>query len=164
METNVIIGIVSIIAILVSPLIAVQVTRYLDGKRAERNRQMEIYRVLMGQRGLNPRTDEYIVALNQIDSIFHNVPTVRKAYAELYRASSRNSPELTESGRYLIILLQEIAKHLNFNNLRDLDIDKYYSPQTRVDGQKLIGTYYQEFLRVLKNSEHLGEKKKNESS
>lgn len=161
MDSNTI-GVISIIAILVSPLIAVQVTRYLDDKKAEKERQMEIFRILMGQRGLTPRTDEYIVALNQIDPVFHRVPTVRSAYAELYKATSPNSPELYDSGKYLIILLQEMAKHLKFYNLRDLDIDKYYSPQTRADGQNLIGTYYQEFLRVLKNSEHLGEKRNDE--
>lgn len=164
MDSNIIIGTISIIAILVSPLIAVQVTRFLDEKKVEKERQMEIFRVLMGQRGLLPRTDEYIVALNQIDPVFHKVPTVRSAYAELYKATSPNSSELPDSGKYLIILLQEMAKHLNFDNLRDLDIDRWYSPQTRADGQNLIGTYYQEFLRVLKNSEHLGEKKKNKNS
>ena len=136
MESNIIISIISIIAILVSPLVAVQVTRFLDEKKAEKTRQMEIFRVLMGQRGLLPRTDEYIVALNQIDPVFHKVPTVRKAYAELYKATSPNSPELSDSGKYLIIL------------------------QSRADGQHLLGTYYAEYLRVLGNSEHLGEKRK----
>lgn len=153
----------SIIAILVSPLIAVQVTRYLDEKKAEKQRQMKIFRILMGQRGLTPRTDEYIIALNQIDPVFQKVSSVRKAYAELYKATSPNSPELPDSGKYLIILLQEIAKHLKFDNLRDLDIDKYYSPQTRIDGQNLLSTYYQEFLRVLENSEHFGEKRKSKN-
>lgn len=160
MESNIIIGIISVFAILISPLIAVQVTRFLDEKKAEKERQMEIFRILMGQRGLTPRTDEYIIALNQIDPVFHKVSTVRNAYAELYKATSPNSPELTDSGKYLIILLQEMAKHLKFDNLRDLDVDKYYSPQTRADGQNLLGKYYQEFLRVLENSEHFGEKKK----
>lgn len=160
MESNIIIGIISIIAILVSPVIAVQVTRFLDDKKAEKERQMEIFRVLMGQRGLLPRTDEYIVALNQIDAVFHNSQPVRLAYKELYKATSPNSPELSDSGSYLIILLQEMAKHLKFENLRDLDVDKYYTPQTRADGQNLIGSYYKEFLRVLENSENLGEKRK----
>lgn len=71
----------SIVAILVSPPIAVQVTRYLDEKKAYKQRQMEIFRILMGQRGLTPRTDEYIIALNQIDPVFHKVSSVRKAYA-----------------------------------------------------------------------------------
>ncbi len=160
MESNIIIGIISVIAILISPLIAVQVTRFLDEKKTEKERQMEIFRILMGQRGLTPRTDEYIVALNQIDPVFHKVSTVRKAYAELYKATSPNSTEVSDSGRYLIILLQEMAKYLKFDNLRDLDVDKYYSPQTRADGQNLLGKYYQEFLRVLENSEHFGEEKK----
>ena len=160
MESSIIIGTISILAILISPLIAVQVTRFLDEKKEERKRQMEIFRTLMGQRGLTPRTDEYIVALNQIDPVFHKVPAVRNAYSELYKSTAPNSRELADSGKYLIILLQEMAKHLNFDNLRDLDIDRWYSPQTRADGQNLIGTYYQEFLRVLENSEHLGEKRK----
>ena len=159
-----IIGIISVIAILISPLIAVQVTRHLDKKEAEKNRQLEIFRVLMGQRGLLPRTDEYVVALNQIDAVFHKVESVRKAYGELYKATSPNSSELSDSGKYLIILLQEMAKHLEFDNLRDLDIDKYYTPQTRADGQNFLGKYYNEFLRVLENSEHFGEKRKSKDS
>ncbi|GAA4943851.1 hypothetical protein GCM10023314_16110 [Algibacter agarivorans] len=162
MDSN-IIGIVSIIAILVSPLIAVQVTRYLDEKKAEKTRQMEIYRVLMGQRGLLPRTDEYLIALNQIVVVFHKAQSVLTAYKELYKSTAPNSPELSDSGRYLIILLRKMAEHLNIDNLQDLDIDNYYSPQTRADSQLLVGTYYQEFLRVLQNSEHLGKKRNDET-
>ena len=157
---TIIVGVITIIAIIVSPIIAVQVTKRLDEIREEKKHQMDIFRILMGQRGLLPRTDEYVVALNQIDVVFHNSESVRLAYKELYKATSPNSPELSDSGCYLIILLREMSKHLNIGNLPDLDIDKYYSPQSRVDGQNLIGTYYNEFLRVLKNSEHLGEKRK----
>ena len=99
----------------------------------------------MGQRSLTPRTDDYIVALNQIDALFHKVATVRQAYAELYKATSHNSTELSDSGRYLIILLQEMALHLNLDNLRDLDIDRYYSPQSRADGQHLVSIYSTSF-------------------
>lgn len=162
METNITIGIFSIIAMLISPLIAVQVTKYLDKKEEEKKRQEEIFRILMGQRGLMPRTDEYLIALNQIDVVFHNHESVRKAYAELYKVTKPNHPEISDSGTYLIILLKEMANVLNYNNFRDLDIDKYYSTQSRADSQNLIGSYYQEFLRVLNNSEHFGEKRIND--
>jgi len=162
METNITIGVFSIIAMLISPLIAVQVTKYLDQKKEEKKRQEKIFRVLMGQRGLMPRTDEYLIALNQIDVVFHNHESVRKAYSELYKVTKPNHPEISDSGTYLIILLNEMANVLNYNNFRDLDIDKYYSTQSRVDSQNLIGSYYREFLRVLNNSEHFGEKRKDD--
>jgi len=156
MESNIIIGTISVIAILISPLIAVQVTKYLDKKKEDKKHQMELFRILMGQRGLIPRTDEYLIALNQIDVIFHNFKPVRKAYAELYKVTKPNHPEISDSGAYLIILLKEMANVLNYSNFRDLDIDKYYSTQSRADSQNLLVSYYQEFHRVLGNSEHFG--------
>ncbi|MFC4723028.1 DUF6680 family protein [Geojedonia litorea] len=144
---------ITIAAILLSPLIAVQVTRLIDKKREVTNRQMDLFRVLMGQRGLTPRTDEYVIALNQIDAVFHDVPKIREAYTDLYKATSPNSPEISDSGKYLIVLLREMSKHLRFGNIDDLDIDRYYTPQSRSDGQKLVNEYYTEFLRVLKSSE-----------
>ena len=103
-----IIGITSVIAILISPLIAVQVTRHLDKKEAEKNRQLEIFRVLMGQRGLLPRTDEYVVALNQIDAVFHKVVSVRKAYGELYKATPDTSQMILNKFKKS----QKISEHL----------------------------------------------------
>lgn len=162
METNITIGIFSIIAMLVSPLIAVQVTKYLDQKKEEKKRQEEIFRILMGQRGLSPRTDEYLIALNQIDVVFHNSESVRQAYAELYKVTKPNHPEISDSGVYLIVLLQKMAEYLKYDKFRDLDIDKYYSTQSRADSQNLLSAYYREFYRVLSSSEHFGMKSKNE--
>ena len=72
----------------------------------------------MGQRGLSPRTDEYITALNQVDVVFHNDTAIRSTYSELYKVTSQNHPELADSGKYLIMLLQEMAKVLNYGNIR----------------------------------------------
>ena len=60
----------TIIAILLSPLIAVQVTEWLNKKKEAKNRKLDIFRDLMATRatGLSPK---HVEALNRIDVEFY---------------------------------------------------------------------------------------------
>ena len=52
-----------------------------------------------------------------------------------------NHPEISDNGVYLIVLLQKMAEYLKYDKFRDLDIDKYYSTQSRADSQNLLSAY-----------------------
>jgi hypothetical protein len=151
--------ILSIIAVLLSPLIAVQVTKWLDRINEEKNRKLEIFRILMGQRGMHPRTNEFIIALNQIDIVYYNNHKVLEKWKKFYEVTSPGHPELLDNGNYLNEMLFQMGKVLKYDNLESIDIGKYYSTQQRADDITFQREYYSEFYRVLKNSEHFGEKR-----
>jgi hypothetical protein len=67
METK---DILTIIAILLSPVIAVQVDKFIEKSRAERNRKIGIFKTLMATRGTKLSID-HVTALNQIDLEFY---------------------------------------------------------------------------------------------
>ncbi|MFX6755224.1 DUF6680 family protein, partial [Acinetobacter baumannii] len=58
--------ILMIIAVLLSPVIAVQVTRYLDNKKEARERQLWVFKTLMATRALS-LSPHHVEALNRID-------------------------------------------------------------------------------------------------
>ena len=60
---------ISIIAVLMSPLIAVCVTMLLEKRRQRRKDKMELFQVLMTQRGIN-ESYAWVNALNSIHIIF----------------------------------------------------------------------------------------------
>ena len=57
-----------IAAVLLGPIIAVQLTRHLDNKKEERERKLEVFKTLMATRAYTVSWD-HVVALNRIESI-----------------------------------------------------------------------------------------------
>ena len=56
-------------AIIVGPLIAISMTRYLDDRREKHGRKLQVFRILMATRAAN-LTPDHINALNSIDLEF----------------------------------------------------------------------------------------------
>jgi hypothetical protein len=151
--------IISIISVLLSPLIAVQVTKWLERKSESKNRKIEIFRILMGQRGMYPRTTEFIIVLNQIDIVYYDNQKVLDSWKKYFEVTLPNHPEKGDTSNYLNEMLFQMAKVLNYKNLGSIEIGKYYSTQQRADDLDFQKEYYSEFHRVLKNSKHFGEKR-----
>ena len=151
---------ISIVSVLLSPLFAIQVTKWLDGKSESKNRKIEIFRVLMGQRGMYPRTTEFIIALNQIDIVYYNNQKVLESWKKYFEVTLPNHPEKSEATSYRNDMLLQMAKELDYKNLGSIEIGKYYLTQQRAEELDFQKEYYSEFYRVLKNSEHFGEKRK----
>ncbi|MCH8041014.1 MAG: hypothetical protein IH977_11825 [Nitrospinae bacterium] len=66
-----------IAAILLGPLIAVQVTRYLDNKKEVRERKLSVFKTLMATRAYVVSWD-HVVALNRIDLEFDKTKKKKK--------------------------------------------------------------------------------------
>ena len=80
---------ITVFAILLGPIIAVQLTRYLDNKKEIRQRKLDLFRTLMATRAYNISWD-HVSALNRIDIEFDNrilekkdVLTSWKSYLDL---------------------------------------------------------------------------------
>lgn len=78
-----------ILAVLLGPIIAVQLTRYIDSKKEQRNRRLSIFKVLMSTRGVS-LAPAHVEALNRIDLEFdtkksgdREVISAWKAYLDL---------------------------------------------------------------------------------
>ncbi|NMW18536.1 MAG: hypothetical protein HKK66_05855 [Chlorobiaceae bacterium] len=63
--------IVSIIAIIIGPIVAVQVQKFLERNRSAFNHKEEVFKILMATRG-NPLSKEHVEALNRIEIEFGN--------------------------------------------------------------------------------------------
>ena len=65
--------VVNIIAVLLSPVIAVLVTVYLQNRREKRSQKLWIFNTLIGTRH-SPLIEENVRALNMIDVVFMTAP------------------------------------------------------------------------------------------
>lgn len=73
----------TITAIVVGPIVSVQIQKFLEKSKETRKEKIQIFRTLMGTRG-NNLTKEHVQALNQIDLVFEDrkYQSVRLAWAE----------------------------------------------------------------------------------
>jgi hypothetical protein len=126
---------VMVIAVLVSPLLAVQVTRWLDMIREGRARRLHIFRVLMATRaaGLSPT---HVEALNLIDVEFDKASGRDKRVVAAWRAylahlGDRAYPPdqwPTKRMDLLIELLYEMSRRLRYDFDKTHIKTSVYSP------------------------------------
>src|SRR5690242_20280786 len=75
----------TILALVLGPIIAVQATRYLDNKKEERERKLKVFKTLMETRAYNVSWD-HVVALNRIDLEFSPKKDGEKEVIEAWKA------------------------------------------------------------------------------
>ena len=121
-------GVCTILAIVVGPVIAVCITRKLDRDRAAAERKMEIFRTLMRTRGM-PIHWDHVGALNlvEVEFIDHQdvIKTWKEYLAHLNERPPKEKAEFNAFGRkrdtLLTALMDAIAKALGVK-VTQLDI------------------------------------------
>lgn len=117
-------GIAVVVATLMGPVLAVMVTRYIDEARAQKARQLEIFRAMMRTRNAALFPD-HVNALNQVEIEFHRVLDVMTAHREMMRFMNTPSPPDERWGQrhrsYLTKLLSAMAKELGYD-FEQLDV------------------------------------------
>ena len=121
-------GVLTILAIIVGPVIAVWVTRIIDRDRAAEARKMDIFRTLMRTRGM-PIHRDHVGALNlvEVEFIDHEdvIKTWKKYLAHLNERPPKENDELAAFGNkrdtLLTALIDAIAKALSIK-VAQLDI------------------------------------------
>src|SRR5712691_6831726 len=78
---------INVVAILLSPLVAVLVSMWIQNKKERRQQQFWILSTLMASRS-DPLTPENIKALNLIDLTFRDKPEVRRLWREYFEMLS----------------------------------------------------------------------------
>lgn len=150
-------NVVNVIAILVSPLIAVLITVYLQNRKEKHNLKMRIFGTLMATRH-SPIRDESVRALNMIDVVFSNKEKVRKLWHEYYDMLNNQGLQ-NEQGFNLrqkknLELITEMANEVGYGKeITHLDVDRVYYPQGMGKAQERSEEMATEWLRVLKNTE-----------
>ncbi len=124
-----------ILAVLVGPIIAVQLTRYLDRKKEERERKLQVFKTLMATRAYTVSWD-HVVALNRIDLEFDKDDKKEKAVIDAWKAyldllgDKIMSPEQWGVKRIdlLVELLHKMAQVLDYDFDKTHIKNSSYSP------------------------------------
>ena len=154
---QIMIGIGQIIAVAIIPIIVwVLGIKYQD-RKAKKDAQLKVFLTLMADRRTNPITKEWVDALNIIDVVFQDNKRVRQAWREYLDSLNEKSPQFESSNSFKLDLLSEMAMALGYKNLKQTEIDRFYSPKyfgSQMSRQEII---FQENLRVLMRSKSLAE-------
>ena len=75
---------INILAIVLSPVIAVIITLWHQGRKERRDRKERLFTQLMAHRKAFPPSSEFVNALNLIDIIFADTSSVIKLWHEYY--------------------------------------------------------------------------------
>ena len=151
--------ILTLLAILLSPAIAVGVTLWYQRRKEKRDARRWILTTLLSTRH-SPINDESVRALNLIDVVFHDAPSVRKLWREYYEMLGNeglnNLMGWGQRQRKNLELITEMAKVLGYGKeITHLDVDRVYSPQGLEDQARRTRELSDELLRVLKGSQGL---------
>jgi hypothetical protein len=127
--------ILMILATALSPVIAVQVTRYLDEKKEERGRKLRVYKTLMATRAYNI-SPAHVEALNSIDLEFSAKRPLEKAVLDVWQqyldhlGQSQMEPNQWNLRRVdlLVDLLYAMGKAVNYDFNKTQIKNGTYSP------------------------------------
>lgn len=117
---------VNLAAILVGPIAAVVVTRFMDDRSTQKARRYQIFRDLMRTRAAKI-SPPHVEALNLVEIEFHSIPRVKDAWQRymenLFAATPVDSAEQSnfflKREQLFIKLVQEVSKKVG---LRSVDI------------------------------------------
>lgn len=137
--------ILMVLATAISPLIAVQVTRYLDDRNEERGRKLQVFKTLMATRAytLSPA---HVEALNRIDLEFSAKRKGEKAVLDVWQQYLDHLGSKTLEGQawadkrvdLLVDLLHAMGKVLGYDFNKTQIKNATYSPTAhgRIDSEQ----------------------------
>jgi hypothetical protein len=135
---------VNIFAIIIGPIVAIQITRNLDGKNEAHRRKFAIFSELMKTR--QTRIDySHVAALNLVPLEFYGHDTILACHTSYLRHLYSAIPQEADRGRYLdeqqdlfLQMLQTIGKFLEYQfDKRELD-RVGYAPIVWENDQQLL--------------------------
>lgn len=141
------------LAIFLGPVTAVCITLWVQNRKSARDAKMQLFVTLLTERKDVPFSQKSIDALNTIDVIFHDDPKVVALWHKHF--ALRQMPPTQELQHTWVELPAEMAQVLRYSNLRQIDLDKFYTTQRQADQATLQRELQTELLRVLKETKHL---------
>ena len=157
MDTNIILAIAQIVSVSVIPLIVWKLGNLYQEHKAKKDAQLNVFLTLMANRKASPITKEWVNSLNVIDVVFQDDKKVREAWKAYHDSLNNKSPHFDSNNSYMLDLLSEMALSLGYKDLKQTEIDSFYSPQQFVDQNKMQNELLMENLRILRHSKNLAE-------
>lgn len=147
--------IINIIAVLLSPLIAVLVTIHLQNRAEKRKHKMELFRtLLLANNILYPMDINAVSMYNMINVYFYDNNKIRQLWKDCFELLSTKEYNVKLVEDKKAELLYEIAKDLGYGKaISHLDFGRIYYPKGVADKDEIERSIRIELLRVLKNSD-----------
>lgn len=139
------------LAIFLGPLAGVIFTFWFQSRKDRTAEKHRLFLTLMGNRKAWVISQEMAQALNTIDVVFSNNQVVVSLWHRYYALLSQAPGE--ERNHTWLELLTAMAADLRYSNLKQTDLDKFYTPQSHADQLDFQRAVQTEWLRVLKNTE-----------
>jgi len=152
MDTNIILAIAQIAAVAIVPIIVWFLGIKYQDYKAKKQAQLDLFLTLMANRQKNPISEEWVDALNSIDVVFQNNKKVRAAWKEYLDSLNERSSHFDNQNSYKLDLLSEMAESLGYKQLKQTEIDRFYSPVYFGSQQTRQEILFNETLRVLMRS------------
>jgi hypothetical protein len=122
-----------VISTALGPVLAVMITLWHQERSQRRNAEERLFITLMAHRKLFPPAHEWVRALNLIEVVYSRHPKVIDAWHSFYDYIHVNPIDAKQFEHRHLNLLSEMAIVLGYKNLKQTDIDKFYSPQVHGD-------------------------------
>jgi hypothetical protein len=148
--------IINVFALLLSPLIAVLVSVFLQSKQVKCGEKKVIFSTLIATRH-SPINDQTVRALNMIDVVFYKNKNVRRLWREYYdmlhNTGLNNDLGYKTRQTKNLELITEMAKDLGYGKeITALDVERVYYPVGLGQAFTRSEDIANELLRVLKAS------------
>ena len=147
------IEVINILAILVSPIIAIYVGSYFQDRAEKRKDKMILFKTILATR-IYGWTYESVNALNLIDIVFFDENNVRMAWKNLYDkyaldGSVENNVDMIKNAQNELYITMAIALGYEDKIVRDV-IEKPYLPNGLVEFQKQEQQYKKGQLEIMR--------------
>ena len=152
MDTSLMLTIVQIVSVAIVPFIVWFIGVKHQDRKSKKEAQMRLFLILMANRQKNPISQEWVDALNTIDVVFQDNKRVRNAWRDYLDSLNQKSAHFDNQNSYKLDLLSEMAEALGYQQLKQTEIDRFYSPMYFSSQQSRQEILYNESLRVLMHS------------
>ena len=152
MDSNLILSIVQVVSVALVPLVVWYIGIKYQDRKSKKQAQLNLFLTLMANRQKNPISEAWVDALNSIDVVFQNNRKVRQAWRDYLDSLNQKSAHFENQNSYKLDLLSEMAESLGYKQLKQTEIDRFYSPVYFGSQQSRQEILFNETLRVLMHS------------
>jgi Family of unknown function (DUF6680) len=147
---NMVIEIITVIALVAGPVIAVAITLWHQRRAEKRTAKERLFMTLMAHRKSFSPAPDWTNSLNLIDVVYADNPKIVGQWHSLYDILIQTPINMQRYSYQYLELLSEMAKSLGYRSIQQTDIDKFYTPQAYGDQAVTNAEIQKELLRVLK--------------
>ncbi len=141
------------LAIFLGPLFGVLFTFWFQSRKDKIKAKRRLFLALMADRKGITVSYELAKSLNAIDVVFSDNKKVKALWHRYYTLLAQPFGE--ERVHTWLELLEAMSSDLNYPNLSQTDLDKFYVPQGHVDDHEFRRKSAEQWLRVLEKTDHI---------